>query len=64
RNIGNLWIIWQEPKSFTSYNSSASEFCPVAIRALQLDPPPRCVFLPFTLRRCAQCPPAHCSVSR
>jgi type IV pilus assembly protein PilV len=48
-NEGNLWVVWQEPSTFGSFNTAGSDNCPVAIVTLSLTPPPRCVYLPFKL---------------
>lgn len=48
-NEGNLWVIWQEPSTFGTFNTGSSDNCPAAIVALSLTPPPRCVYLPFKL---------------
>lgn len=48
-NEGRLWIIWQSPQFFGSYNTAGSDLCPSAITTLNLSPPPRCVYLPFRL---------------
>jgi type IV pilus assembly protein PilV len=48
-NEGNLWIIWQEPASFSSFSTANSDNCPAAIVAMNLDPAPRCIYMPFKL---------------
>lgn len=46
---GNIWVIWQEPSTFSSFNTASSDNCPQAIKDLSLTPAPRCVYLPFKL---------------
>lgn len=47
-NEGNLWVIWQEPSSFSNL-TAGSDNCPAAVTTLALSPPPRCVYMPFKL---------------
>jgi type IV pilus assembly protein PilV len=48
-NEGNLWVIWQEAKTFGALDTVRSDNCPDAVKNLNLDPAPRCVYLPFKL---------------
>ncbi len=46
---GDLWVIWQEPSAYGSFSTAGSDNCPAAVKALNLTPAPRCVYLPFKL---------------
>ena len=46
---GNLWLMWQEPRSFALINPSASDNCPSQIAGSLADPQPRCLYVRFRL---------------
>ena len=45
---GNLWIVWQEPASFTAFRSTTSDNCPSKIIS-DAYTNRRCIYLGFTL---------------
>lgn len=45
---GNLWVLWQEPATFGSFNTNASDNCPVSAAGFT-SPLPRCLYIPFAL---------------
>jgi len=44
---GNLWVVWQEPRSRFALNAVATDNCPVEVTSRFNDPRPRCLYLPF-----------------
>lgn len=46
---GNLWIVWQEPKLFTTDPFSSSDNCPTEVKAIYTDPSPRCLYVRFKI---------------
>lgn len=52
-NIGRLWVVWQEPGNFGSFDTLSSDNCPADIRGMTITadsiPRPRCVYLTFRL---------------
>lgn len=46
---GNLWVVWQEPKIFTSDPFSSSDNCPDVVKAIYTSPSPRCLYVRFKI---------------
>ena len=47
-SFGNLWVVWQEPSTYSSLNPSTSDNCPVEVtQAYNTDPKPRCLYVRF-----------------
>ena len=46
---GNLWIVWQEPASNASFNSSASDNCPAQVADTYPELKPRCLYVRFAI---------------
>ena len=44
---GNLWVVWQEPASYATFNTTKSDNCPLDIPAAYTNR--RCIYLGFTL---------------
>ena len=49
-SYGNLWIVWQEPSTYSALNPSSSDNCPAEITAkYNTDPKPRCLYVRFKI---------------
>lgn len=47
---GNLWIVWQEPRTFAALNPLLfSDNCPAEVTDTYTDPKPRCLYVRFKL---------------
>ena len=47
-SYGNLWIVWQEPSTYSSLNHSFSDKCPAEVTdEYNTDPKPRCLYVRF-----------------
>jgi len=49
-SYGNLWIVWQEPSTYSSLDPSSSDNCPAEVtNAFKTDPKPRCLYVRFKI---------------
>ena len=48
-NVGNLWIVWQEPSTYAVLNPSSTDNCPTQITNTSFDPRPRCLYVRFKI---------------
>ena len=46
-SMGNIWIIWQEPKTRAFLDALSTDSCPAAVTAVHTDPRPRCRYPRF-----------------
>lgn len=46
-SVGNIWIVWQEPKARAWLDPASSDSCPPSVTAGSVNPRPRCLYARF-----------------
>ena len=48
-SYGNIWIVWQEPSTFSALDPSSSDNCPAQVTQTYTNPKPRCLYVRFKI---------------
>jgi type IV pilus assembly protein PilV len=48
-SYGNLWIVWQEPTTYSALSPTSSDNCPTEVTGTYTNPSPRCLYVRFKI---------------